>query len=158
MAVDMALHDGLIEIEAFRQYVKERNGVGGVVRARRVMDLAEPKAESPMESRLRFLLVQSGLPRPEAQVELHDARGVFVGRPDLFYREARLGLEYDGENHRDRMISDNRRQNALQGVGVTLLRYTFSDLRERPEAVVNEVRRALAGGPTPSEHEVSLSR
>ena len=97
-----------------------------------------------MESRLRLLLVQGGLPRPEAQVELHDARGRFVGRPDLFYRAEQLGLEYDGENHRDRLVSDNRRQNALQALGVRLLRYTGADLRERPAVVVGEVRRALA--------------
>lgn len=147
VAIDMALHDGLIELEQFRGYVEARNGIAGVVGARRALDLVEPKAESPMETRLRLLLVQSGLPRPEAQVELHDARGVFVGRPDLFYRDARLGLEYDGENHRDRLVSDNRRQNALQALGVRLLRYTFSDLRERPGAIVNEVREALKRTP-----------
>lgn len=146
-AIDMALHQGLIELEEFRHYVEAQSGAGGVVRARRVLDLAEPKSESPMETRLRLLLVRSGLPRPEAQVELHDARGRFVGRPDLFYREASLGLEYDGENHRDRLVSDNRRQNALQAIGVTLLRYTYSDLYERPEAVVREVRQALARAP-----------
>lgn len=147
VAIDMALHQGLIELCFFRDYIEERSGVAGVVGARRVVDLAEPKAESPMETRLRLLLVRSGLPRPEAQVELHDSRGRFVGRPDLFYREARLGLEYDGENHRDRLVSDNRRQNALQALGVRLLRYTGADLRERPGAVASEVRQALARAP-----------
>lgn len=144
VAVDMALHQGLIDVEVFRAYITKRAGVAGVVGARRVLEFAEPKAESPMESRLRLLLVQGGLPRPEAQVELHDARGRFVGRPDLFYRAEQLGLEYDGENHRDRLVSDNRRQNALQALGVRLLRYTGADLRERPAVVVAEVRRALA--------------
>jgi len=144
VAIDMALHQRLIELDLFRAYIDERSGVAGVVGARRVVELAEPKAESPMETRLRLLLMQHGLPRPEAQVELHDAGGRFVGRPDLFCREARLGIEYDGENHRDRLVSDNRRQNALQALGISLLRYTGADLRERPEAVVAEVRHALA--------------
>lgn len=151
IGVDMALHAGLVELEALRRYVAARRGVAGVVGARRVVDLAEPKAESPMETRLRLLLVRAGLPRPQAQVELRDARGSFVGRPDLYYPQARLGLEYDGENHRDRLISDNRRQNGLQALGVLLLRYTGADLRDRPTQVVREVRRALARGPFPGK-------
>ncbi len=110
----------------------------------------DPKAESPMESRLRMLLVLAGLPRPEAQVSLYDEEGGFVARPDLYYREARLGLEYDGENHCDRMTADNRRQNRLHQIGVSLLRYTAPDLRERPAAIVAEVRDAVWArmGPT----------
>jgi very-short-patch-repair endonuclease len=144
VAIDMALHAGLVDLDDFRRYVGERDGVAGVVGARRVIDLAEPKAESPMETRLRLLLLRAGLPRPQAQVGLHDARGSFVGRPDLYHPEARLGLEYDGENHRDRLISDNRRQNRLQAIGVLLLRYTGADVREQPTQIVTEVRRALA--------------
>lgn len=48
--------------------------------ARQVADLAEPGTESPMESRLRMVLVESGLPRPEVQVSIHDPFGTFVGR------------------------------------------------------------------------------
>lgn len=61
-------------------------------------ELAEP-AESPMETRLRWLLLQAGLPRPEVQTNLHDADGRFVGRADLYYPAARLVIEYDGLNH-----------------------------------------------------------
>jgi very-short-patch-repair endonuclease len=35
-----------------------------------------------------------------------------------------VGIEYDGENHRDRLVADNRRQNGLQRAGYTLLCYT----------------------------------
>lgn len=146
VAIDMALHQGLIDLEEFGAYVADRRGVAGVIGARRALELVEPKAESPMETRLRLLLIRGGLPRPEAQVELRDSRGGFVGRPDLYYPQARLGIEYDGENHRDRLVSDNRRQNGLHALGVMLLRYTGPDLRERPEAVVDEVRSALARG------------
>jgi hypothetical protein len=46
-------------------------------------DLAEP-AESPMETRLRWLLMNAGLPRPEVQANLS------FGRADLFFRAAQL--------------------------------------------------------------------
>lgn len=97
---------------------------------------AEP-AESPMETRLRWLLIESGLPRPQVQVDLG------VGRADLFYPSASLIIEYDGANHRDRLAEDNRRQNALVDAGYKLLRYTASDVYQRPDFVVAQVRRAL---------------
>lgn len=141
---DMALFTGLVQIDALRDYVSRHTGVAGVAGARKVLEHAEPKSESPMETRLRLLLVKNGLPRPQAQVPLYGRNGAFVGRPDLYYPQARLAIEYDGENHRDRLTADNRRQNGLQAIGVTLLRYTAPDLVERPQAIAGEVRSQLA--------------
>jgi very-short-patch-repair endonuclease len=108
----------------------------------RYHELAE-RAESPMETRLRWLLIASGLPRPQVQVDLHNSNGRFVGRADLFFPQARLAIEYDGANHRDRLIDDNRRQNALINAGYRLLRFTAPDLTQRPGAVVALVRAGL---------------
>ena len=99
-------------------------------------DLAEP-AESPMETRLRWLLRKPGLPQPHVQARLS------FGRADLYYPEARLVIEYDGANHRDRLVEDNRRQNQLQNAGFRLLRFTAADLTQRPAAIVALVRDAL---------------
>jgi very-short-patch-repair endonuclease len=98
-------------------------------------DLAE-RAESPMETRLRWLLVEAGL-RPQVQTELS------VARADLYFPTARLVVEYDGGNHRDRLVEDDRRQNALIDAGFRLLRYTASDVYQRSEMIVTQVRRAL---------------
>ncbi len=100
-------------------------------------------AESPMETRLRWLLLEAGLPEPEVQTDLHDAQGRFVGRADLHYRRARLVIEYDGGNHRDRLVEDNRRQNALINAGYRVLRFTASDVYNRAEIVEAVVRSAL---------------
>ena len=70
VAVDMALHRGLVDRDRLRAHVAEHPPCGGLVQARRVVELAEPAAESPMESRLRILLVRGGLPRPHVQVPL----------------------------------------------------------------------------------------
>lgn len=107
--------------------------------------LAAP-AESPMETRLRWLLLEAGLPRPEVQTDLRDSDGRFVGRADLFYRESRLVIEYDGTNHRERLVEDNRRQNLLINAGFRLLRFTAADLA-RQDAVASAVRRALRETP-----------
>ena len=97
-----------------------------------------------MESRLRMVLVLGGLPRPKAQVSIHDRWGRFVGRPDLYYEQHRLGIEYDGGFHRDALAEDNRRQNRLLNAGVRLLRFTGTDVLGNPESVVSQVRAMLA--------------
>jgi len=98
--------------------------------------MAEPKTESAMESVLRVLLVKSGLPRPEAQAEIRDRYGHLLGRIDLFYREQRLGIEYDGATHRESLAADNRRQNALLGADIELLRFTYGDVVGNPDHVL----------------------
>ena len=108
----------------------------------RFHELAEP-AESPMETRLRWLLLQAGLPRPEVQANLHDANGRFVGRADLYYPSARLVIEYDGVNHRDRLVEDNRRQNLLVNAGYRLLRFTAADVIHRSELLPALVRQVV---------------
>ncbi len=143
VAVDMALHGSLVELEDIRSYIRAHPASKWVAQARRVIELAEPRAESPMESRLRVLLVLAGLARPLAQAELTDERGCFLGRVDLYYPRQRLGVEYDGGTHRDSLATDNRRQNRLLAAGYRLLRFTAGDVYNRPDALVAEVRAAL---------------
>jgi very-short-patch-repair endonuclease len=144
VATDMFLHARLVSLDKLRAYVAEHPGAKGIARLRRVVELAEPKAESAMETRLRMLLLLARLPRPEVQVSINDDRGRFLGRPDLLYPKQRLAIEYDGGNHRDRMVEDNRRQNGLIGAGFRLLRFTAADVYKMSDAVVMQVRRGLA--------------
>jgi very-short-patch-repair endonuclease len=143
VAADMALHKRLVSLAELRAYAAAHPGTQGIAQLRRVLDLAEPAAESPMETRLRLLLVLAGLPRPRAQVPLHDDRGRFLGRPDLYYPEHRLGVEYDGATHRDSLVDDNRRQNRLLDAGHRLLRFTAADIQRTPDTVVAMVARQL---------------
>jgi Protein of unknown function (DUF559) len=113
-----------------------------MARMRSLALLAAP-AESPMETRLRWLLILAGLPGPEVQTNLTDGEARFVGRADLYYPEVRLVLEYDGGNHRDRLVEDDRRQNLLVNAGYRLLRFTAADIHGRPDVVVSQVRAAL---------------
>src|SRR5205823_14277978 len=57
----------------------------GIRTLRHVIEQTDPASESPMESRLRMLLVLDGLPRPRAQVNIGDSHGTFLGRVDLYY-------------------------------------------------------------------------
>ena len=132
VVLDGALRRGLVNVSTLAAHRK----------LHRLAQIAAP-AESPMETRLRWLLLSSRLPKPEVQVDLHDADGAFVGRADLYYAQSKLVLEYDGGNHRERLIDDDRRQNLLVNAGFQVLRFTSADMAQRPEQVVDEVRRGL---------------
>src|SRR5215831_7085210 len=81
VAVDMALQKRLIALAELAARVATHPRCRGIGQLRQVVELAEPAAESPMETRLRLLLVLAGLPRPRAQVSLYDERSRFLGRP-----------------------------------------------------------------------------
>ena len=141
IVADMALHVGLIPLEELRT-IAASGSRPGVRRFRKVADLADAGAESPMETRLRVQLVEDGLPQPQTQAVLKDGAGNEIARVDLYYPDVRLAIEYDGEHHldRDRMTDDHRRQNRLFAANVHLLRYTWADVRDRRTAISGEVR------------------
>ena len=155
VAADMALHAALVTIAELRAYIAQHRGRKGVARLRRVVDLAEPNAESAMETRLRMLLVLAGLPRPEIQVEIRDGQRALLGRADMFYRDAGLVVEFDGGNHRDRLIDDDRRQNRMIGTGLRLLRFTSADVYGAPGIVALQVRQGLASSRSGTNRWVS---
>jgi hypothetical protein len=86
---------------------------------------AQPRAGA-LESLFRVLVFNHGLPPPVKQFEVR-AGGRLLGRADFAWPEFRLLVEIDGyEFHRgwDAFVSDRRRQNGLELVGWTVLRYT----------------------------------
>lgn len=117
----------------------------GSARCRVVLPVADPRAESPMESVLRWLVHEAGLPAPELQYVVRDGAGVFLGRADLAWPERRVIVEFDGDLHRERdvFVNDVRRQNRLITAGWTVLRFTSADVLGRPDEVIAEIRRAL---------------
>jgi hypothetical protein len=99
-----------------------------------------------MESRLRLVLVDGGLPRPVTQFEVFDGAGFFVARIDLAYREARVGVEYEGDHHRGRGVfaADLRRINALRALDWTILRFSADDVLRHSGRIVAQVRAVLS--------------
>lgn len=131
--VDQALHNRKLALD----------DLGASSSLRRVIAYAEPRAESPMETRMRMVIVLGGLPRPEAQVSIRNRFQKVIGRPDLYYREQKLGIEYDGAIHNNSLAEDNQRQNRLLDAGVRLLRFTATDVYNNPESIIKLVRAAL---------------
>jgi very-short-patch-repair endonuclease len=145
VGVDALLFRRVVKEPALAGYVDAHPNWNGVRTARRVLALARPHVESPMESRLRLGLVLGGLPEPEIQFEVLDPAGHFVARLDLAYRERRVGVEYDGDHHRDQVTfrRDVVRLNRLRLLGWTVLRFTADDVLRNPDRVVAYVRAAL---------------
>ncbi|HEV2476379.1 MAG TPA: DUF559 domain-containing protein [Candidatus Dormibacteraeota bacterium] len=141
VAIDMALHAGIVELPTLVEHVQMNAGAKGIKRLRQAVSLANSRAESPMETRLRLAIVSAGLPAPSVQIELHDSTGLFVGRADLYYPDVRLVIEFDGQNHKDRLVADVRRQNALVNADYHVLRFTAADLRN-PRSVAFQVGQA----------------
>lgn len=145
----LAVTDQLVRDPAERQRLREqlarRPRGRGCARARTTIELADSRAESPMESVVRWLFHDGGLPAPELQYVVRDAAGVFLARADFAWPRQRVLVEFDGDLHRERdvFVKDLRRQNGVMGVGWTMLRYSSADALGRGDEMVAEVRRAL---------------
>jgi Protein of unknown function (DUF559) len=67
--------------------------------ARRAAHLVRAGVDSPMETRLRMLMVLAGLPEPVVNHIEYDAMGAWAKRFDLSYPDLLLIIEYDGRQH-----------------------------------------------------------
>lgn len=121
----------------------EQPGARGVRGLAEVVALADPRAESPPETRLRLLLHRAGLPRPEVQFRVEDEYGFVVARVDLAYPDAKLAIEYDGSTHFDhrRALRDRDRDLELGDLGWDTMRFGRDDLEARPRTMGRIARR-----------------
>jgi hypothetical protein len=115
-AVDALTHAELVALEELVDELPRFRGGRNIARAAEVISLAEPKTESPGESRLRLRIVDAGFPRPEPQIEFFED-GVLIYRLDLGIRALQRGMEYDGERHEQQTEYDEFRRQWLRRRG-----------------------------------------
>jgi hypothetical protein len=96
-AVDAMRRATGVEPDAVAEVLDRFRGQRGVVQARELLALSDPRAESPQESRTRLRCVDAGFPCPQPQIEVFDAGGRLLARLDMGYRKRRKGLEFDGD-------------------------------------------------------------
>ncbi|BCB86821.1 DUF559 domain-containing protein [Phytohabitans suffuscus] len=146
VAVDALLSRRVVKLPQLIDYAAGRSGWLGLPRLREVLALAEPLTESPMESRLRLLIIDAGLPPPVAQHDVRDAQGRFIGRVDLAYPRWRIAIEYEGDHHRERahFRQDVHRLNALRAAGWLVLRFTADDVLGHPGRTAAQIATAIA--------------
>lgn len=129
-------------------------GARGIVQLRRVLDLMDPGAESPQETRTRLVLVESGLPRPQTQIVVRDRSGYPFARLDMGWERWKVGVEYDGAQHwtdpRQRAY-DIDRYAEVEALRWRLVRVSADILRYRPAVIVNRAYAALRAAGWPGE-------
>lgn len=110
----------------------------GARRARTAARLVRARVDSPMESRLRMLLIGAGLPEPLANVDVMYADGGWLGRPDLQYRREKIAIEYDGRHHLEpgQWRNDLRRRENYAREGWLMRIVTATDLHSSPTTLL----------------------
>jgi hypothetical protein len=125
----MAVDEVGAELSRFRGY-------RGIVQARTLAPLMDPRCQSAPEAASLLLWHDHGLPRPELQIAVRNGRGGFY-YIDLGLEELRFGAEYDGREFHgpDRSEHDRRRRDFLREVsGWRILVLTRDDVYGRQHA------------------------
>jgi hypothetical protein len=139
--LDAALRSGTCNRVDLVRALTNQSGRRGVVAVRELLPLADPRAESPMESEARLVMIDGGLPVPELQYEIIDGRGQ-LRRLDFAWPDHQVAAEYDGmdwHSGADAMLSDRNRTSALMDVRWTVVPITHEDVRRRPDDLVARI-------------------
>lgn len=166
VAMDDALYRRLVDRATLHETVLAAKNWPGAAASARALYLADGRAESSLETRGRLRIVASGLPLPELQVEVHDARGK-AGVVDGWYDDAAVAIEFDGrikytDPWRGRTPAqvqwdENRREDRLRALDIRVVRIADADLGADWPHVVDRLRR-LGGTPGPADRRFRLVR
>ncbi len=149
VAADCALHAEKLTRKQLTEVLDDCPRWPGIRQARRVLEFADERAESPLESAARVVFDQFGLDPPELQAAVRLPQAAF--RVDFFWpdRETGSGLvvEADGllkYNDRADLIRQLERDRLLRDAGYRVVHFTWEELFKTPETVVSRIRRAAA--------------
>lgn len=128
--------------------VRAASGAPGVAGrlARQAAAHVRKDVDSPMESRLRMLLVLAGIPEPTVNLTIRDVDGQPVRRFDLSWPGARVIVEYDGRHHVERVEqweADLTRREAIDDTGWRILVVVASGVYKDPARTVGRVHSVL---------------
>jgi hypothetical protein len=118
----------------------------GAQAARRAAEYVRARVDSPMETRLRMLLVLAGLPEPTIDHRILDEDGRLLYRFDLSYPDLRILVEYDGRQHRadlDQWDHDTDRKDWLDAHGWQHVAVFSRGIYRDPAKTVARVAAAL---------------
>lgn len=143
--------------EALAAVVRRTAGLRGARRARAALALLDSRSRSRPESHLRVAIATPDLPRFEVNVPVYRSGGGWLGEPDLSLEEAKLGLEYQGEDHanKERMRRDLTRFKDFRGERWLMLPYGPAEVFKRPWEIRGEVRAEVA---TRAQHLIAKPR
>ncbi len=150
VALDAALRGGRTSTTAIlhRAKVVAPSGRAGVGVLREL--LAERRggkavSGSALETRVRRLFINAGLPVPVSQHRIHD-RGRHVARADFAYPELKLVIEVKGyrwRSGRAAWLRDAVRDSEMAARGWRVITITWDEVCSSPGEAIGRVRRAL---------------
>jgi len=114
--------------------------------ARTAAAFVRAEVDSPMESRLRMLIVLAGLPEPEVNHKIRDEDGKVVMRLDLAYPALKLVVEYDGRQHAEDIRQWNRdleRREVFDDSEWRIIVVTAKGIYQEPWRTIERIRKAL---------------
>jgi hypothetical protein len=120
-----------------------------------VVEFADERAGSPLESAARVVFDQSGLDPPELQATVFTASGACL--VDFLWRAHKVIAEADGlgkYNDRNDAIRQLERDRQLRDAGFQVVHFTWKELFGTPELVLSRIRAAWPR-PRPTELPVS---
>lgn len=121
---------------------EHHTGARHVRRARTVIELSDAGAQTPTESRVRVLICDAGLPRPQTHICVTDSDG-FVAFVDMGWVDPKVAVVYDGDNDlkdRAQYVQDIRNYQRLRELGWLLVIVVDED---KPGEILARVRAAL---------------
>ncbi|MFL5896794.1 MAG: DUF559 domain-containing protein [Thermoleophilaceae bacterium] len=133
-------------IECLFERYPRRSGTGALRAAiASVADEGVVVTRKELERRFRALVLASELPRPQynATIELNGTTYV----PDVLWRDHKLIVELDGRaTHLTRRAfeADRKRDRRFVAAGYRVVRVTWRQLEDEPNAIVGDVRTALS--------------
>ena len=139
--------------EALAQAREMSSGSRGSRRVDDLWELADPGAESPLESRVRLRMIDGGLAPDRLQQKLFDAAGRLYARPDMTIdaerrrRRARGPLYVEADGRRPHgtptaAFKDRDKASAILGDDGDVERFTWDDTLD-PMRIPWRLRRAL---------------
>lgn len=144
--LDAALRSGACSRPELQRAVVGQAGRPGIVTVRELLPLADPLAESPMESEARLVMIDGGLPTPVLQHEIVDRNGR-TWRVDFAWPDLRVAVEYDGLDWHSgpaALIYDRQRRAALQEAGWVVIALIVDDVRRWPMQTLRRIEAQLA--------------
>jgi very-short-patch-repair endonuclease len=143
---DRAIQRGWLEPQDLSRRLAGYPGRTGNVRLRELLAVVGDGAAAQSERLLHRLLLRA---RITGWVPNHDVwvNGELVAVVDVALPALRVAIEVDGHAYHsdvERFRRDRHRQNALVGLGRTVLRCTWADLVERPGYVTATLRHVLS--------------
>lgn len=145
VAADSALHRKLTTKDELCSVLAACPQWRGVRRAAEVVEFADKRAESPLESIARVVFRDCGLPPPDLQVWLG---GVVepVGRVDFYWKRYRTVAEVDGDlKYKDpaRAKAQLKRDALLRADGYEVVHFDWQEVTGSPDYVAARVREAF---------------